>query len=145
MTSPFDKYKQRQALSEKHQQMKIPVELIKIQDRYNKHNIELQCKFNLEIFEKQAELTREIHKKQSRLTIFLAVLTVLCSFIGIILGIYIERSWQHKTLELQSQKSITQYQDKVSTKGVPVHSQKDTKTMGQGESSLTNIPSKKSP
>jgi len=77
-----EKYEQQQRL--------IPV---KLQNAYNKQNLETQHKRNLEIFEKQAELTREIQKKQRNLTITLiivtAVSTVAVSIIGALLITYL--------------------------------------------------------
>ncbi|MCF8078472.1 MAG: hypothetical protein K9K88_04240 [Desulfobacterales bacterium] len=82
------------AIREKQKQMEIPVELIKIQDRYNKHNLEKQHKFNLEIFEKQADLSRELHKKQTRLAIISIGLAIVATLLGAVLGSYLPSVFQ---------------------------------------------------
>ena len=85
---PMEKYNQQKSLRKKHEQMEIPIELIKIQDIYNKHNIERQHKLNLEIFEKQSELTREIHKEQSKLIKYSIFTTLFAALCGIAIGYY---------------------------------------------------------
>jgi len=89
-----EKYDQQLAIREKQKQMEIPVELIKIQDRYNKQNLEKQHKFNLEIFEKQADLSREIHKKQTRLAIISIWLAIVATLLGAVLGSYLPSVFQ---------------------------------------------------
>lgn len=91
-----EKYEQQLAIREKQKQMEIPVELIKIQDRYNKQNLEKQHKFNLEIFEKQADLSREIHKKQTRLAIISIGLAIVATLLGAVLGSYLPSVFQKR-------------------------------------------------
>ena len=84
------KEKQDQALKRynKQKEMEIPLELVKIQDMYNKQNLKRQHKFNLEIFEKQSELTREIHKEQSKLIKYSIFATLFAALCGIAIGYY---------------------------------------------------------
>mgnify|MGYP007088121866 CR=1 FL=1 len=118
MTSPIDKYKQRQAIQEKHKQMEIPLELIKIQDQYNRQNLKKQHEFNLEIFEKQAALTREINAKQSNLTKVLIISTILAaicgSAIGALLPNFMKNIWPQNE---QQKKQVIES---------PLHQQKST-------------------
>jgi len=133
MTSPIDKYNQRKTLSEKHKQLEIPVELIKIQDGYNKANLELQHNFNLCIF-----------KKQKSLTILIAIITALCSFItgvvGVFIGYYLNTTPKQTQTETQSKISITQPQNTVSIQKVQEQSHATkTKQSAQGEASSKDL------
>lgn len=118
MTSSIDKYKQRQAIQEKHKQMEIPLEFIKIQDQYNRQNLKKQHEFNLEIFEKQAALTREINVKQSKLTkVFILstiLATIFASAIGALLPDFMKNIWLKNE---QQKKQIIES---------PLHQQKST-------------------
>jgi hypothetical protein len=114
-----ERYKQHQLLAP-----------ARVQDHYNKENLEIQHQHDLEIF-----------KKQKRLTIGIAIFTVLCSFMGILLGILMERLWLSKTPVSQLQK----YQDKTSIKAAPVNQTIDTKPSASGVSSSKNVSSKPPP
>jgi hypothetical protein len=127
------KEKQDQFLArhEKQKEMEIPIELIKIQDIYNKRNGKRQHKFNL-----------EIHKKQSRLAIVLSILTILGSFCsalaGVIVGTYLERNRPEQTVEIQLEKQALPSQDKAAVLGAQNHQKKDTKLLEQEAAPLIN-------
>jgi hypothetical protein len=112
---------------------------VRVQDVYNKENLEIQHKHNLEIFEKQAELTREIHDKQSKLTKVLIISTVLAAIfgaaIGAILPNLIKNIWQQNEQQIiQKEESLTHQQKSVSAQSHPVEKIK-TKQSAQEESS----------
>ena len=125
---PMEKYNQQKSLREKHEQMEIPIELIKIQDIYNKHNIERQHKFNLEIFEKQADLTREINKKQSKLTILSICCAIAATLFGAAVGAYLTYSLQEQPRETrileQSIIDETPSQPRIAQPTSPPHKEK---------------------
>jgi hypothetical protein len=143
--NPLEKHNQQKVIREKHKQMEIPVELIKIQDRYNKGNIEQQHKFNLEIFEKQAALTREIQDKQTKqlnnLSWRTVIATILAVIIGAALGIYLERGGLKQPQPPPPTQATTTTQ-KQNTSAFPSPGEKGTtkatKSSVQEESSSNN-------
>lgn len=127
----------------KQQQLLMPVRL---QDAYNKENLEAQHKHNLEIFEKQAELTREMQDKQTKLlknlswrTVIAALLAVI---IGAVLGMYLERSGLKQPPQPPPKQAITTT-EKQNTSALPSPGEKETikatKPSAQGESSSKNV------
>jgi hypothetical protein len=78
--------KQHEESLKKQQEYNNRLAPVKVQDKYNKENLETQHKYNLEIFEKQAALTREINAKQSKLTKVLIISTVLAAILGSAIG-----------------------------------------------------------
>ena len=146
MTSPIEKHKQHQALIEKHKQMEIPIKLIKIQNMFNKNNIEKQHEFNLEIFEKQAELTREMQKEQAKLLKKLSwrtvIATILAVIIGALFGLYLERSGLRQPLQ-PPPKQAKAPNEKQNTPVIPSPGErekiKETKSTARGESSSNTL------
>lgn len=132
MNQHKDKLERQKAVKEKHEQMEIPVELIKIQDSLNKQNLERQHKFNLDIFEKQAILTK-------RITVITATCSIAASIIGAIVGGLIV-FWLNIPQQQIPQKNQIQINQETSVpKKDQVRShQTKTKTSVQGESSLKN-------
>lgn len=130
--------------------MEIPLELIKIQDRYNKSNIEQQHKLNLDIFEKQATLTREIQEKQSILTKRITIITAVCSIIASIIGaiagglivFWLNTPQQQNQTKTQIQLNQGTSVPKKDSGRLP---ETKIKSSAQEESSSTNVSSKKSP
>lgn len=119
---------------------------VRVQDTYNKENLETQHKYNLEIFEKQAALTREIQEKQSKLTKtsmwVIASATFLAAIIAAILGIYLERNWLQSPPQPPLKQSKTTIQ-KQNASAIPSLDEKEiikaTKPSAQGESSSKNL------
>jgi hypothetical protein len=131
-----NQYKQQQLLSP-----------VRLQNEYNKQNLETQHKRNLEIFEKQAELTREIQKKQRNLTIILIIVTafstVAASVIGALLITYFGYNQPniktHTTQQGLEQISKRNNQPQNARQAVHVlYLETKTKQTAQGESSLKN-------
>jgi len=127
------KYQQREALAEKQKERELPVELLKMQNHFNKQNIEKQHEFNLDIF-----------KKQKKLTITITIITATCSIaagiVGAIFGYFLNCNQQKMKQEMKTQTSITQPQDITSNQKVLEHSrQTKTKSSAQGESSSNTL------
>jgi len=137
---------QIKAIREKQKQMEVPIELIRIQDTYNKNNIERQHEFNLEIFGKQAALTREMQKEQAKLLKKLSwrtvITTILAVIIGALFGLYLERSGLKQPLQSPPKQAVTTIQ-KQNTSVLQSQGEKEinkaTKSSIQGESSLKNL------
>jgi hypothetical protein len=108
-----------------HEQRLAPV---RVQDKYNKENLETQHKYNLEIFEKQAALTREINAKQSKLTKVLIISTILAAILGSAIGVllpnFIKNIWP---LSEQQKKQVIE-SSLHQQKSVVVQSRPDQKT-----------------
>lgn len=101
---------------------------VRVQDKYNKENLETQYKYNLEIFEKQAALTREINAKQSKLTKVLIISTILAAILGSAIGAllpnFIKNIWpQNEQQKKQAIESSLHQQ-----KSAVVQSRPDQKT-----------------
>ena len=119
---------------------------VRVQDTYNKENIEIQHKYNLEIFEKQAALTCEIQKEQAKLLKKLSwrtvITTILAVIIGALFGLYLERSGLRQPSQSPPKQAITTT-EKQNIQALPSPGEKETikatKSSVQGESSSKNL------
>jgi uncharacterized protein YdhG (YjbR/CyaY superfamily) len=106
--------KQQEEATRKKQEMRDLLAPVRVQNTYNKENLETQHKYNLEIFEKQANLTREMQHKQSILTKRSTVITAVCSIIASIIGaivgglIVFLLNKPHQQTQLKTQTQINQ-------------------------------------
>jgi hypothetical protein len=130
----------------KYQELLAPV---RVQDKFNKENLETQHKYNLEIFEKQADLTREINAKQSKLTKVLIISTILAAILGSAIGALLPNFIKSIWPQNEQQKKQVIESSLHQQKNVTVQSHPDQKTKiqlsEQWESSSKNVSSKKSP
>ncbi|MFZ3103720.1 MAG: hypothetical protein WA096_03300 [Smithella sp.] len=119
--------KQHEESLKKQQEYNNRLAPVKVQDKYNKENLETQHKYNLEIFEKQAALTREINAKQSKLTKVLIISTVLAAILGSAIGAllpnFIKNIWPQNEQKKQVVESSLHQQ-----KSAVVQSRPDQKT-----------------
>ncbi|MFZ2396694.1 MAG: hypothetical protein WAW09_10470 [Smithella sp.] len=103
--------KQHEESLKKQQEYNNRLAPVKVQDKYNKENLEIQHKYNLEIFEKQAALTREINAKQSKLTKVLIISTVLAAILGSAIGAllpnFIKNIWPQNEQKKTSSRIVT--------------------------------------
>lgn len=121
---------------------------VRLQDAYNKENLDTQHKYNLEIFEKQAALTRDIQEKQARLAkismLVVASSTFLAAVIAVILGIYLERNWLKKPLQSSREQPIITT-EKQKTLVVPTPGEKETTKATQSFAPAESSPKKSKP
>jgi len=147
-----NKIKQHKANLEKRYQLQRELAPTKMQNQFDKENLEIQHKYDLEIFEMQAELTREINEKQSKLTKtsmwIVAVATFLASVMGAIVGAYLQRNWSQLPQQTRPTQSTTATQVQ-SISALPDHSEKEIRTTikqpAQGVSSSNNSAKNVSP
>jgi hypothetical protein len=126
---------------------------VRVQDAYNKENLETQHKHNLEIFEKQAELTREMQKKQRNLTITLIIITALATIAASILSplftTYLSGMKQHtakaETIQRKPETSTQTNPPQYAKPQAVVRPEPKTKPLEQEVISSKDVSSKKTP
>jgi cell division protein FtsN len=131
----------KQNLEKQHEQQQR-LAPVRVQDTYNKENIEIQHKYNLEIFEKQAALTREMQKEQAKLLKKLSwrtvIATILAVIVGALFGLYLERSGLKQPLQSPPKQAITTIEKQNASAFPSLHEKeaiKATKPSAQEESS----------
>jgi hypothetical protein len=142
--------KQHKETLEKQYEQQQRLAPVRVQDAYNKENIEIQHKYNLEIFEKQAELAREMQKEQAKLLKKLSwrtvMATILAVIIGALFGLYLERSGLRQPLQPPPKQAITST-EKQNTSALPSQGEKETvqatKSSEQEATSSKNVSPKK--
>jgi len=104
---------------------------VRVQNEYNKQNLETQHKYNLEIFEKQAELAREINAKQSKLTKVLIICTILAAIIGSAIGVLLPNFIKSILPQNEQQNQLIKESSLHQQKSVVVQSRPDQKIKTQ--------------
>ena len=120
--------KQHKESLEKQYEQQQRLAPVRVQDKYNKENLETQHKYNLEIFEKQAALTREINAKQSKLTKVLIISTVLAAILGSAIGALLPNFIKNIWPQNEQQKKQVIESSLHQQKSVVVQSRPDQKT-----------------